>query len=213
MGNATSFPFPVSYKQVSEASIQGLLYQRDPALLQPFINGAQELEAEGVLAITGACGFMALFQREIADAVQIPVAMSSLLQVPFILQILPQGKKLGIITANSEVLTKAHFRAAGIQDQADLVLQGMQDCQEFKEAVLEEKGTLNSEIMEQEVVNVAKEMTGSNPDIGAVLLECSDLPPFARAVQQAVSLPVFDFITMIKLLHSAVVQQTYQGHM
>ncbi len=213
VGNATSFPFPVRYKQVSEASIQGLLHNRDPALLQPFIKGAQELEAEGVRAIAGACGFMALFQREIADAVRIPVAMSSLLLIPFIRQILPRGKRLGIITANSEVLTKAHFQAVGVQDQADLVLQGMQHCQEFKGAVLEEKGTLNSEIMEQEVLNVAKEMTGSNQDIGAVLLECSDLPPFASAVQQAVSLPVFDFITMIKLLHSAVVQQSYQGHM
>ncbi|MFO7784399.1 MAG: aspartate/glutamate racemase family protein [Thermodesulfobacteriota bacterium] len=213
VGNATSFPFPVRYKEVSEASIHGLINQRDPALIEPFINGARELEAEGVRAIAGACGFMALFQREIADSVRIPVCMSSLLQIPFIRQILPRGKMIGVLTANAGALTDKHFTAVGVQDRTGLVITGMEDSKEFREAVLEEKGTLNSEIMEQEVVRAAKEMTDSNPAIGSIVLECSDLPPFAHAVQEAVSLPVFDFNTMIKHLQTALVQHPYQGYM
>jgi aspartate/glutamate racemase len=213
VGNATSFPFPVRYKEISEASIHGLINERDPSLVEPFIRGARELESEGVRVITGACGFMALFQREIAAAVQIPVCMSSLLQIPFIRQILPRDKMIGVITANAGALTDKHFAAVGVEDRTGLVIQGMEEAAEFREAILEEKGTLNSEVMEQEVVNAARKMTSSNPKIGSILLECSDLPPFAHAVQQAVSLPVFDFNTMIRYLQTAVIQHPYQGYM
>lgn len=213
VGNATSFPFPVRYKEVSEASIDGLINQRDQALIRPFVEGARELEAEGVRAIAGACGFMALFQREIAEAVQIPVCMSSLLQLSFIRQILPRNKRIGIVTANASALTDRHFEAVGIQDQSGLFVQGLENSKEFREAILEEKGTLDSDLMEAEVVEAAQAMTASHPDIAAIVLECSDLPPFAYAVQQAVSRPVFDFNTMIKHVQTAVVQQPYFGYL
>ncbi len=213
VGNASSFPFPVRYKEVSEASIDGLINKRDPALIQPFVDGARELEAEGVRGIAGACGFMAFFQREIAEAVQIPVCMSSLLQLPFIRQILPRKQTIGILTANAGALSERHFQSVGVQDQSGLVIRGLEDSTEFREAVLEEKGTLDSELMEREVVERAKELRASNPELGAIVLECSDLPPFAHAVQEAVSLPVFDFNTMIKHLQTAVLQHPYHGHL
>ena len=213
VGNATSFSFPVRYKEVSEASIHGLINQRDPALIQPFVEAARELEAEGVRTITGACGFMALFQREIAEAVQIPVCMSSLLQLPFIRQILPRNQKIGVLTANADALTEGHFQSVGVTDHSTLVIRGLENSTEFREAILEEKGTLDSDLMQREVVQAAREMNASNPDIGAMVLECSDLPPFAHAVQEAVSRPVFDFNTMIKHIHSAVVQHPYHGYL
>ena len=114
VGNATTYPFPVRYHEVRGASIERLLNQRDPALLEPFIEGARKLEAEGVRAITGACGFMALFQQEIADSVDIPVFMSSMLQVPFIVRTLKRGQKVGIISANASVMTEQHLRNVGI---------------------------------------------------------------------------------------------------
>ena len=213
VGNATSFDFPVRYKAVREASIDRLLNQRDPLLLQPFIDAARELEAEGVKAITGACGFMALFQREIAAAVQIPVFMSSLLQIPLIHQITAPGRRIGVITANADALTDAHFDAVGVSPEIPLVVAGMQGCDEFREAVLEEKGTLDADKMATEVVAVAQTMVADHPDVGAVLLECSDLPPFAHAVQAATGLPVFDFITLIRHVHMALNQRPYRGAM
>lgn len=213
VGNATSFPFPVRYKEVREASIDGLLRQRDPALVKPFIQGARELEAEGVRAIAGACGFMALFQREIAESVRIPVCMSSLLQIPFIRQILPEKQKIGILTANAGVLTQEHFTAAGVSSLQGLVIQGLEEFTEFREAILEEKGTLDSTRMEKEVITAAQYLINKDSDIGALLFECSDLPPFAHSVQQAVHLPVFDFNTMIRYVYTSVVQHEYTGHM
>jgi hypothetical protein len=61
------------------------------------------------------------------------------------------------------------------------------------------------------VVNAALDMLEEADDIGAILLECSDMPPYAAAVQEATQLPVFDFITLIKWLHNATTQKPYSG--
>jgi len=213
VGNASTFNFPVRYKVVKDASIDRLLNQRDPALLEPFINAALELQAEGVKAITGACGFMALFQRQVAEALDIPVFLSSLLQVPFIYQMLPRGKKIGIISADSSALTTDHFNNVGISPDVPMVFSGMETQREFREAVLLEKGTLDSAQIELEIVEVAKQMVEKEPDVGVIVLECSDLPPYAAAVQAAVNRPVFDFITMIQYVHSALVRSPFRGFM
>ncbi|MBN1333044.1 MAG: aspartate/glutamate racemase family protein [Synergistales bacterium] len=213
VGNATTFPFPVRYKEIRGSSIERLLNERDPELLKPFIEGAKELEAEGVRAITGACGFMALFQKQVAQAVQVPVFLSSLLQVPFIYRTLSSGQKIGIITANSKCLTDEHFANVGITPEMPVVIYGMEDQTEFYTSVLEEKGTMDSNLVEKEVVGVASKMIEENPEIAAILLECSDLPPYAQAVHAATGRPVFDFITMIKYVHSALVPTGYQGYM
>ena len=211
VGNASTFPFPVRYKVVKEASIERLIKKRDKTLVQPFIDAALELQEEGVKAITGACGFMALFQREVSDAVDVPVFLSSLLQIPFIYQIKKQ--KIGIITADSKSLTPEHFISVGVNKEIPLLIGGMEDQKEFREAILEEKGTLDSDLIEREVVGVAKKLITENPDIGALVLECSDLPPYAHAIQKEVNLPIFDFTTMIQYVHTALVRKEFQGFM
>jgi hypothetical protein len=82
--NASTFDFPVTFKVVKGATTKKVVDYGDRSLLEPFIAAARELESEGVEAITGSCGFLALFQREIADAVNIPVFLSSLIQVPMV---------------------------------------------------------------------------------------------------------------------------------
>jgi aspartate/glutamate racemase len=211
VGNASTFPFPVRYKVVKEASIERLIKKRDKNLVQLFIDAAIELQEEGVKAITGACGFMALFQQEVSAAVNVPVFISSLLQIPFIYQIKKQ--KIGIITADSKSLTPEHFISVGVTEEIPLLIGGMEDQKEFREAILEEKGTLDSDLIEREVVDVAKKLITKNPDIGALVLECSDLPPYAHAIQKEVNLPIFDFTTMIQYVHTALVRREFQGFM
>ncbi len=213
VGNATTFSYPVRYKVVSEASIDGLLRHPDTGLLEAFVRAAQQLEQEGVRAITGACGFMAIFQRQVAEAVRIPVFLSSLLQVPLVRRILAPDRKIGIITAESRCLQSEHLQAVGITDHDSLVIRGMEASQEFSEAVLQEKGTLDSSVIERDLVTLAREMVTETPELGAVVLECSDLPPYAHAVQRAVNLPVFDFTTLIDFMHSALVRTRFTGHM
>jgi aspartate/glutamate racemase len=211
VGNGTTFPFPVRYAEVQGATIDRLLNQRDPELAAPFIKAALKLEAEGVKAITGACGFMALFQQEVSKAVEIPVLLSSLMQVPFMHQI--TGKPVGIITANSTCLTPGHFASCSISENIPVAIAGMEGQREFRESVLEERGTLDSDKIEAEVVEVAADLVNSHPGIGSILLECSDLPPYAHAIQARTGLPVFDFITMITHVHHTLAQSPYKGYM
>ncbi|MEA3360365.1 MAG: aspartate/glutamate racemase family protein [Thermodesulfobacteriota bacterium] len=211
VGNASTFSFPVRYKVVKGASIERLIKLKDMTLLSCFIDAAIELQEEGVKAITGACGFMALFQQEVSDAVNVPVFLSSLLQIPFIYQITKQ--KIGIITADSKSLTPDHFISVGINKEIPLLISGMEDQKEFREAILEEKGTLDSNLIEGEVVGVAKKLITENPDIGALVLECSDLPPYAHAIQKEVNLPIFDFTTMIQYVHTALARKEFHGFM
>ena len=89
----------------------------------------------------------------------------------------------------------------------------MENQKEFREAVLLEKGTLDSDQIQREVVQIAEQMVDKDPDIAAIVLECSDLPPYAAAVQAAVNRPVFDFITMIQYVHSTLVRRPFQGFM
>ena len=211
VGNASTFSFPVRYKVVKGASIERLIKVKDMTLLSSFIDAAVELQEEGVKAITGACGFMALFQREVSDAVDVPVFLSSLLQIPFIYQI--KKRKIGIITADSKSLTPEHFISVGVNKEIPLLIGGMEDQKEFREAILEEKGTLDSDLIESEVAGVAKKLITENPDIGALVLECSDLPPYAHAIQKEVNLPIFDFTTMIQYVHTALVRNEFHGFM
>lgn len=209
IGNASTFPFPVRYEKIKGASIDRLINQRDPELVTPFIDAAQRLYNAGVHAITGACGFMALFQQEVQQASKIPVFLSPLLQLPFMYQI--TGGKVGIITADASNLLPKHFSSTGVPKGFPMAIAGMENQPEFSSAILKEKGTLDSDIIENEIVIVVKELVNQHPDIGSILLECSDLPPYAHAVQTAVGLPVFDFFTMINYVHTTLLRMPFHG--
>ncbi|NTG48178.1 aspartate/glutamate racemase family protein [Agrobacterium rhizogenes] len=211
VGNASTYTYPVRFQEVRGASIDRLLNQRDPALKEAFVEAALELQSRGVKAITGACGFMAYFQEEVAAALDIPVFLSSLMQVPFMHALC--GSSVGIITANASRLTPRHFKACNIPDGIPLAIAGMEDQTEFRQAILEEKGTLDSAEIEREVTQVARRLVGEHPEVRSILLECSDLPPYAHAVQAATGRPVFDFITMINYVRQSIAHRPYVGSM
>jgi len=213
VANATSYNYPVRYKVVKGATSERLLWEKDKSLIQPFIDAALELQDEGVGAITGACGFMALFQQQVAKELEIPVFLSSLLQIPFIHQMLGGKKRIGVISADASALSDDFFQSVGVVEGTPLALTGMEDQPEFYGAILKRKGTLDSNLIEKEVVAVAHALQEKHDDLGAILLECSDLPPYAHAVQQAVKLPIFDFISMINYVQAAMVKHPYPGFM
>lgn len=209
VANANTFDFPVRYAVVEGATAGRLLYQADRTLIEPFIAAARKLQQEGVRAITGACGFMALFQQELAAAVDVPVFASSLLQVPFIHGI--TGKRVGIITADSTCLDSAHFAGCGIPESIPLAIGGMENHDAFRQGILANIGELDDDRIRQGTVEVAETLQADHDDLGAILFECSDLPPYAHAVQAATGLPVFDFVTMINHVHEAFSRRPYRG--
>jgi aspartate/glutamate racemase len=212
VGNATTYDFPVRFKRIDELTVTRIL-AHDQSFVEKMIEGACELEREGVMAITGDCGFMAIYQNEVKQAVGIPVLLSSLLQIPFIKSTIPNGTKVGILTANSKALTAEVFEQIGIASDDSLVISGLENYKNFREAALDETGTLDSDNIRAEVVEAAQELISRNQGIRSILLECSMLPPYAADVQKATNLPVYDFVTMINHAYSAIKTRHYADTM
>jgi len=211
VANAASFGYPVIYKTVDgllgEACLNGA-----PEFNDKIAVAARELAAQGVRGISSDCGFMIQFQDAVTEAVDIPVCLSSLLQIPFIAKTLAPTQSIGVITADSASLSLEFLEASGLKVPPNpLVIRGMQDEPEFKTAVFDEKGTLDSDLITQEAVRMAESMVAEHPDMGAILLECSMLPPYAKAVQDAVGLPVYDFISAIDYLAAGTDQRGHTG--
>ena len=113
MGNGETWPFPVLFRVVRGASPERVVLNGAQGTLDAFIEAARDLVDLGAEAITTNCGFLALFQRELAEAVQVPVATSSLMQVPWVQATLPPGKRVGVVTVSKPSLTPAHLAGAG----------------------------------------------------------------------------------------------------
>ncbi|MCL7749689.1 aspartate/glutamate racemase family protein [Halalkalibacter alkaliphilus] len=212
VGNATTYPFPVRYQTVKGFTFEKLL-QKDRTMLTPILEAGHILVKEGVKAITADCGYMAMFQDEIANELQVPVFLSSLLQIPFISATLAQEEKIGIICSKASNFEIELLQKIGVSPTIPLCIRGMDEKENFRKAAHDEIGILDPDKIEEEVVSVAKEMVQSDPLVKVILLECSSLPPYAAAIQKAVQLPIFDYVTMIKYVHSALVQKRYTGYM
>jgi Asp/Glu/hydantoin racemase len=196
MGHAGSWPFPVLFKVVRGATPQRVVLQSPAALLPDFIEAARELVEVGAEAITTTCGFLSLFQRELADAVSVPVATSALLQVPWVQATLPPGRRVGLITISAPSLSAAHLRAAGVPE--DTPVAGVEQGQElFRVLVKGEKPELDVAKAEADVLAAGRALVAAHPEIGAIVLECTNMPPYAAALRDALGLPVYDIYSMI----------------
>lgn len=211
--NATTFDYPVVYKIVKGAVVERLLHSPDQSLLEPFIEAVKELESEGVRAIVGSCGFLAAYQKQLADAVNVPLFTSSLLLVPLVSKFLRSDQKVGVVTASKSGLTDEHLKAVGCEN-VPLVISGMDAMPEFREVILENKRIeLDGEKLQDEIVAVAVDLVNNNNDIGALVLECTEMPVYAHLIQEQVNLPVFDIITLTNMVCSASIRTEFKGFM
>lgn len=212
IGNATTWNFPVVYRIVKGASPARVVKEVDPELLEPFIEAAQDLEKVGVKAITTGCGFLAIFQEEIANAVNVPLFTSSLMQVPLVYRMLRNNQKVGIITIDSSSLTRKHLACVGA-DSVPTVIMGTEDEEEFSRVLLRNELTLHVEKARNDLITVARRLISQHPEVGAIVLECTNMPPYAKSIQEEVNLPVFDIYTLINMVYSAVVRKDFAGFM
>jgi hypothetical protein len=212
VGNATTYSFPVRFQAVRGFTFEKLL-QKDRSMLNPILEAGHSLVDEGVKAITADCGYMAMFQEEIVNELRVPVFLSSLLQIPFISSMIRKDEKIGIICSKASNFEEELLVKLGINPNIPLRVKGMDGKENFVRAAHEEIGELDPKLIEKEVVSVAQELVNEDPKVKVILLECSSLPPYASSIQKAVNLPVFDYITMINYVQSALVQTKYTGYM
>lgn len=205
--NAGTFPYPILYHVVRDVSGAELM-SGDPHAAAPIIAGARALEQSGIQLIAGACGSFANYQRQVASAVQVPVFMSILLEVPLLLRSLPPSKKLGIMFASASSFTQRVRDQCGIESTERIVVVGADDIAAFQ-PIIQQMGELDDAALEAGLVRLAEQTLAQHPEIGAWLLQCSDFPPYARAVAAATQLPAFDMVGLISRLHAALVPRAW----
>ena len=196
IGNATTFDFPVLYHRVAGASSDRVVRGPGRELLPSFVEGARALEREGARAITTSC---------LAAAVSVPVFTSSLLLVPLVHRMLAPGQAVGILTVDASSLGPAHLAGAGITPEMPIAVAGLETEKEFTRVLLEDALEFDLDAARQEHVNVARRLAAAHPEVGAIVLECTNMPPFCADVQAATGLPVFDVTSLIRMVHEAVV--------
>lgn len=207
VGNPDSYPFPSRMMTIPGANVQRAVCEADPTLLQLFIEGARQLESRGVCAITSSCGFLSPLQEKVAEAVHVPVFLSSLVQVPCVYAMTQD--RVAILTASKPKLTPFVLERAGILDTIPLAIGGLQDTPAFRDSILSNSAALDKAEIQRSVVQIAQDLLGEYPDIGAFVLECHNLAPYGSAVASATGKPVFDIVSFAQWVYNSIVKRGF----
>lgn len=205
VGNPSTWPFPVRYRVVEGAVAARVVRpEPDPSLLPLFLDGARELEADGVTAITTSCGFLSVFQPQLAAAVSVPVVSSALLQVPLAARVIRPDQRVGILAVRPD-LTELHFAGAGWSPaDVPVVVEALPDDAVFPRVFTDRTlDAADTEVLSDEVIDAAAGLQRDHPEVGAVVLECTNFVPFSQMVRRATGLPVFDHHTLVMQIYLA----------
>lgn len=211
VANASTFPFPVLYKILEGVKPEKLL-AGDPEILEVLLTGGRELIARGARTIVGACGSFAYFQKAAAQALGVPTYLSIMTLVPLILQSLRSDQKLGVIAADARAITPRVLDQCNVVARDRLAYASAIDAPEFAK-LLTAPEAFSSDVCESEIAALAERFVAENPELGAILLQCSDLPPYAASIQKVTGLPVYDMSLLVEWLQSTLVRRPYHGFM
>ena len=209
MGNAETWPFPVLFKVVPGAASRRVVCDKAAGLLDEFLGAAGELVRLGADGITTTCGFLSLFQRQIAAHVGVPVATSSLMQIPLIERVMPPGKRVGVLTVSAANLTAEHLLAAGADPATPVV--GTDNGSEFTRVMINDEERLDVAAAEHDILAAGDTLVTTHSDVGAILLECTNMVPYARALSEWLRLPVFSIYTFVSWFQAGLVPRDF-GH-
>ncbi len=201
VGNKDTFAYPVEYKKVNGASISRVVREGDAALIKPFVQAAKELEDRGIKAITTSCGFLALYQKEIQQQLGVPFFSSSLLQIP--LAGIIAGEPIGVVTASKSSLTESHLKGVDAH-QHHVIIKGMDEMPAFSGAIIKEELELDETAIAEEMKQVTAELVTEHPELKAIVLECTNMPPYKEAIRNITNLPIFDITTLINYIQLTI---------
>jgi hypothetical protein len=204
IGNPASFAFPVIYERLEGIGpADAVSANPDRVRLRAALErNARRLAERGAVGLSTSCGFLALFQAELAAVSPIPVATSALMLVPHVARTLPVGRRVGVLTASAANLTAAHLASAGAS--ADTPVVGMPPDGSFAHTILGDAPDLDRDAIEGEALAAGWALVERHPEVGAIVLECTNLPPYAAALRGALGLPVYDVLDMLRLFRAGL---------
>ncbi len=208
-GNPASYPYPVIRHVVAGADVTRVVRGEPPdaALTGAFVAGARVLEGQGVCGIVTSCGFLGHVQRTLADAVRVPVMASALSLGPTV-RAMTGRRPLGILTADSRALVPALLHACGL-DPSTVRIAGLEGARAWRRLILAPKEAQAHRLDPEEIGGIvetaARRLHAREPEMGAILMECTNLPPYAARVGAATGLPVFHILHAAALVHAQAI--------
>jgi hypothetical protein len=206
LANARTLDFPVHYAPTPGAPVRHVVEEAAKGLLDDFLATGRWLLDLGARALATSCGFLAIYQRELAAALPAPVATSSLLQVPLVLRLLGPDQAVAVLTVNGGTLSRRHFDGVGVTDQEwrRVRVVGLEHTAHFYPVIVGSEGPLDVARARAEVVETCRRAVAEAPQIGAFVFECTNLPPYAQSVRDATDRPVWDAVTLVTWLERGV---------
>ena len=208
-GNAQTWPFPVLYKVIPGASAKVVIHEQGKGLGPAFLEGAAQLVKEGADGITTTGGFLAIFQDQLSAHVKVPVASSSLLQIPLVQRTLPPGKRVGVLTEHGDRNTPEHWKACGAPHDTPVI--GTEGGREFTRVLLNDEIEIDYALAEQDILEAGEKLLKKHPEVGALVLECHNLAPYSRALNDLLRIPIYDVYTFVCWFHSGLQPRDF-GH-
>jgi hypothetical protein len=216
--NPSAYPYPIQYCVVKKVTCEMLIRGKDKSIcLNSILSAAKDLERMGCRAILGECGYFAYFQKDVKEYVNVPVFMSSLMQLSWIQQSISSKNLIGILCAEKNYLQDVHLSALDVDPNGNVLIAGARDdykCTQFENLWNHDLGPARGsyEINEKELIKIAEDFVRKNSGMGALLLECTGMTPFARAIQRSIDLPVYSWGTLLDFAYSIAVSRDYYGH-
>ena len=201
-GNAHTWPFPVLYKVIPGASARVVIHEKGKGLGQAFLDGAAELVKEGADGITTTGGFLAIFQDQLSAHVKVPVASSSLLQIPLVQRTLPPGKRVGVLSVHGDRITPEHWQACGAP--LDTPVEGTEHGREFTRVLLQDEIEMDYAKAEQDILEAGERLLKKHPEVGAIVCETHNMGPYSRALNDLLRIPIYDVYTFVCWFHSGL---------
>lgn len=208
IGNALTWPFPVQFRIAKAATPEKVVLGDPEPLADAFLAAGRELVDSGCDGVATNCGFLVPFQDRLSAALGVPVASSSLMQVPFVQRMLPPGRRVGVVTVSAATLGPVHFAAAGMDPDTPVV--GTDPKGEFADKILHDSPEIDFARARRDVLDAAEALRAGAPDLGAIVLECTNMVPYARDLRRATGLPVFSIYSYLTWFQAALLPRRFE---
>lgn len=205
-GHADSYSVPVRFGYVPDLRADELIHRYSDKIGNRVLAAADDLVREGARVIAGGCGFFAVLQERMRRELPVPFITSSLVLVPWLRSVM--GGQIGVLTIDEAALQDNYVAACGwSRSDPDVVVQGVEPDGAFAQVYFENRDHFDPADMERDVAEAARRLSARTTDLRAVVLECTNMAPFAWRVQEALGVPVFD-IQMLANFFAAAAQRT-----
>lgn len=196
IGNPATFPFPVLLERVPGADVAAAVTDQphDDALINAFVDAGKSLVRQGATLVATSCGFLAPLQVKLADALPVPVMTSALIVLPGLRQSAKNaGQPIGILTFDAGKLTARHLPSR----YGPYAISGVENGQELFPTIRENRPRLNPDLARKDVADAAAHLHELAPYPAAIILECTNLPPYRDVVAARFDCPIIDIRDLI----------------